>query len=49
MQGMKLIGKKLVRFSLHGVPTGRRQIIKNANFRNKFLVCAEQENKKERR
>jgi hypothetical protein len=33
---MQLIGKNLVGFSLHGVPSTRRQIIKNANLETNF-------------
>jgi hypothetical protein len=36
---MKLIGKRLVRFSLHGVPSTTRQIIKNANSETKFWIA----------
>jgi hypothetical protein len=36
LQCLELMGKRLVRFSLHGVPTATRQLLKNVNSETNF-------------
>jgi hypothetical protein len=48
LHGMQLIGKKLVGFSLHGVPSARRQIIKNANSETNFWYARNSKKEKKK-